>query len=42
MDSIGKTEGLFLLWGDNLSICRIEKSEFSIEVEVEGKDFEGK
>lgn len=31
-----------MFWGDKVSICKIERSEFSIEVEVEGKDFEGK
>lgn len=41
-DPIGKTRELFLFWDDNLIICKIEKSEFSIEVEVEGKDFEGR
>lgn len=42
VDPIGKKGGLLLFWGDNISVCRIEKREFSIEVEVEGKDFQGK
>lgn len=42
VDPIRKAGGLFLFWGDHLSISRIVKSEFSIEVEVEGKTFDGK
>lgn len=42
MDFIGRTRGLFLFWDDNLTICKIEKSEFRIEVEVGRKDFEGR
>lgn len=39
---ISKKGGLQLFWGDNISICKIEKREFSIEAEVERKDFQGK
>lgn len=42
VDLIGRKGGLLLFWGDNFTICKIEKREFSIEVEVEGKDFAGK
>lgn len=42
VDPHGKLGGLLLFWGDNLTICKIEKSEFFIEVEVEWRDFEGK
>lgn len=31
-----------MFWRDNLTICKIENREFSIEFEVEGKDFEEK
>lgn len=35
-------EVYFCFGGDNLTVSKIEKKEFSIEVEVEERDFEGK
>lgn len=44
VDSNGKFGGLLLFWEDGLTIYKIEKSEFCIEVEVEveGRDFDRK
>lgn len=42
VDPIGKSGGLFLFWGDNITVLRLEKGDFSMEVEVEGNDFAGK
>lgn len=33
---------MLLFWGENVKICQLVKSEFCMEVEMEGKDFEGK
>lgn len=42
VNPVGRKGGLFLFWGDNITVCSIVKQDFSIEVEVEGKDFTGK
>lgn len=42
VDPHGKSSGLLLFWGDTFSICKIKNSEFCTEVEVEGRDFDGK
>lgn len=38
----GKRGGLLLFWDAKVQVSKIVKSTFSIEVEVEGKDIEGK
>lgn len=42
VDPVGRKGGLFLFWGDNITVCSIVKQDFSIEVKVEGKDFAGR
>lgn len=42
MDPIGKKEELLFFWGENVQIYQLVKSEFYIEVEIEGEDFKGK
>lgn len=42
MDCLGKKEGLLLFWGDNVSVSQVVKNEFSLEIEIKGKDFEEK
>lgn len=31
-----------LFWSTNITVCQIVKSHFCMEVEIEGKDFDGK
>lgn len=39
---IGKKGGLLVFWENNVAVSQIVMNEFSMELEIEGKDFQGK
>lgn len=42
VDPVARKGGLLLFWGTNITVCQIVKSDFCMEVEIEGQDFVGR
>lgn len=42
VDPVGRSGGLLVVWGEKVSICRIIKSDFCIELEIECEGVEGR
>lgn len=42
MESVGKSGGLLVGWGERVTICQMIKPDFCIEVEIESEIFGGK
>lgn len=41
MEPVGRQGGMLLLWSENVRVCQLIKSEFCLEVEIEGPNFIG-
>lgn len=41
VDPVGRQGGMLLFWSENVKVCQLIKSEFCLEVEIEGPDFVG-